>query len=123
MIEKLDIVEATDNIFDRNGFLVNVPSGAFVVNKINEIIDYINHSNHEYESIEDVVKSNDTGNKFVFTIKYLKEELDQMKEALYDAKYALEEVIQPSEISHEQELAQKALDTINNLIKTRINND
>lgn len=117
MIEKLDIVEATDNIFDRNGFLVNVPSGAFVVNKINEIIDYINQNNHEYASIEDIVKSNDTGNKFVFTIKHLKEELDQMKEALYDAKYALEEVIQPSTISHEQELAQEALDKINNLIK------
>lgn len=42
MIEKLDIVEATDNIFDRNGFLVNVPSGAFVINKINEIIDCVN---------------------------------------------------------------------------------
>ena len=117
MIEKLNI-DPTQS----------VATNYCIINKLNEVIDYINHSNHEYKSIDDVVddvvKSNETAHKFAFTNKYLQEEnsklkdrLEQIKDVLYEAKYALEEIISPNYISHEQEMAQEALDKVNAEIK------
>ena len=48
MIKKLDIEP-----------IQSVATNHCIINKINEIIDYINHSNHEYASIEDVVKASE----------------------------------------------------------------
>ena len=47
----------------------------------------------------------------------LKDELERITDILYKSKYALEEVINPSFISHEQEMAQEALDKVNAEIK------
>lgn len=43
MIEKLDTIKDIENIFDRNGLIISVPNGAITINKINEIIDFINY--------------------------------------------------------------------------------
>lgn len=47
----------------------------------------------------------------------LKDKLERITDILYESKYALEEIINPSFISHEQEMAQEALDKVNAEIK------
>jgi hypothetical protein len=48
---------------------------------------------------------------------YIKDNLERITDILYESKYALEEVINPSFISHEQEMAKEALDKVNAEIK------
>ena len=48
---------------------------------------------------------------------YIKDKLERITDILYESKYALEEVINPSFISHEQEMAKEALDKVNAEIK------
>ena len=71
MISKLDLIGASDNVVDRNGFVKNVANAEIVVKKINEIIDWINHNNHEYESIEDVLKASEEKDKFAKQRKWI----------------------------------------------------
>lgn len=42
MIEKLDPIKHTDNLYDKNGFITNVACGGVVIRKINELIDAVN---------------------------------------------------------------------------------
>lgn len=42
MIEKLDPIKHTDNLYDRNGFITNVACGGVVIKKVNELIDTVN---------------------------------------------------------------------------------
>lgn len=42
MIEKLDPIKHTDNLYDRNGFITNVACGGVVISKINELVDAVN---------------------------------------------------------------------------------
>jgi hypothetical protein len=47
----------------------------------------------------------------------LKDKLEHITDILYESKYALEEITNPSYISHEQQMAQEALDKVNAEIK------
>lgn len=47
----------------------------------------------------------------------LKDEIKRITDILYESKYALEEMLNPSCISHEQQMAQEALDKVNAEIK------
>lgn len=42
MIEKLDIIKHTENLYDKNGFITNVACGGVVIKKVNELIDTVN---------------------------------------------------------------------------------
>ena len=42
MIEKLDLIKHTDNLYDKNGFITNVACGGVVISKINELVDAVN---------------------------------------------------------------------------------
>lgn len=42
MIEKLDPIKHTDNLYDKNGFITNVAHGGVVIKKINELVDAVN---------------------------------------------------------------------------------
>lgn len=50
MIEKLDVIEHTDNLYDRNGFITNVACGGATISKVNELIDAINTIQKEREA-------------------------------------------------------------------------
>lgn len=41
MIEKLDHIKHTDNLYDKNGFITNVACGGVVISKINELVDTV----------------------------------------------------------------------------------
>lgn len=42
MLEKLDVIKHTDNLYDKNGFITNVACGEIVINKINDLCDAVN---------------------------------------------------------------------------------
>ena len=42
MIEKLDPIKHTDNLYDRNGFITNVACGGVVISKVNELVEAVN---------------------------------------------------------------------------------
>lgn len=48
MIKKLDMAIDMDNFYDRKGYVVTVPNGVAVINKINELIDAI----HKLQGLE-----------------------------------------------------------------------
>lgn len=43
MIEKLDHIKHTDNLYDKNGFITNVACGGVIISKINELVDAVNN--------------------------------------------------------------------------------
>lgn len=43
MIEKLDPIKHTDNLYDKNGFITNVACGGVVISKVNELINVVNY--------------------------------------------------------------------------------
>ena len=50
MIEKLDVIKHTDNLYDKNGFITNVACGEATISKVNELIDAINTTQKEREA-------------------------------------------------------------------------
>lgn len=54
MIEKLDLIENTDNLYDKNGFITNVACGSATISKVNELIDAVN----ELQEFADVADKN-----------------------------------------------------------------
>ena len=50
MINKLDRIEHTDNLYDRNGFITNVACGGATISKLNELIDAVNAIQKEREA-------------------------------------------------------------------------
>ena len=60
MIEKLDPIKHTENLYDKNGFITNVACGGVIIKKVNELIDAINGiltAQEQYATIynEDIV--------------------------------------------------------------------
>ena len=58
MIKKLYLPDSIMQVICTNGCGENAPNTQ-IIYKVNEIIDWINHNNHEYESIEDVIAAAD----------------------------------------------------------------
>ena len=111
--------------------------------KINELIDVVDNLQKAFESIHPYLKYKGLNkiqydpaeNVLTKTLRidkefaeeemerlqkensYLKDKLEHITDILYESKYALEEIINPSFISHEQEMAQEALDKVNAEIK------
>lgn len=54
MIEKLDVIKHTDNLYDKNGFITNVACGEATISKVNELIDAVN----ELQEFADVADKN-----------------------------------------------------------------
>jgi hypothetical protein len=50
MIAKLDLIENTDNLYDKNGFITNVACGSATISKINELVDAVNTIQKEREA-------------------------------------------------------------------------
>ena len=104
--------------------------------KINELIDAVNGI-LDYAPLEmamkaepaelDISKSYKNDQLTLATLDYsrkleeenrqLKAQLEHITDILYESKYALEEMLNPSCISHEQQMAQEALDKVNAEIK------
>ena len=106
MIEKLDINQFSSQI----------------ELKINEIIDWIDDVSALHITDKQVTANlpNIDAGELAYLQKensYLKDKLERITDILYESKYALEEIINPSFISHEQEMAQEALDKVNAEIK------
>lgn len=57
MIERLDPIKHTDNLYDRNGFITNVACGGVVVSKVNELVDAINKLKTMAKNTNTVLKS------------------------------------------------------------------
>lgn len=105
----------------------------FLQNKINELIDVINtlvKENNIHEKQIDELQMKLEPEKCKTHAEnvpelthlqkennYIKDKLERITDILYESKYALEEVINPSFISHEQEMAKEALDKVNAEIK------
>lgn len=90
--------------------------------KINEIIDWIDDVSALHITNKQVTANlpNIDAGELTYLQKEnsdLKDKLERITDILYESKYALEEVVNPSEISHEQALAQEALDKVNAEIK------
>lgn len=47
MLEKLDVIKHTENLFDKNGFITNVACGGVIISKVNELIDAVNELQHD----------------------------------------------------------------------------
>lgn len=98
MIEKLDSkMECIGiTILGKQEECLGFDSAKKLLNKINELVDYINHSNHEYESIDDVVEDfvnvNETAHKFRSTNEQLRNQLDRTRKALDVAVDGLEKM-------------------------------
>lgn len=110
MIEKLDI---------KNGGVEDLLN---CIKKINEIIDWINDVSALCVTDKQVTANlpNIDAGELAYLQKEnsdLKDKLERITDILYESKYALEEIINPSFISHEQEMAQEALDKVNAEIK------
>lgn len=106
MIEKLDINQFSSQI----------------ELKINEIIDWIDDVSALHITDKQVTANlpNIDAGELAYLQKEnsdLKDKLERITDILYESKYALEEIINPSFISHEQEMAQEALDKVNAEIK------
>lgn len=106
------------------------------LNKINELVDAVNGI-LDYAPLEMAMKAEPTeldisksykndqltlatldySKKLEKENRYLKDKLEHITDILYESKYALEEIINPSFISHEQQMAQEALDKVNAEIK------
>jgi hemerythrin superfamily protein len=133
MIEKLVIQKLTIA-----GKEYEYPDTTALVGKFNELADAVNRLE---ESVQGVVNNSiaDGGRiqslqEQIHALKtrpenvpelthlqkennYIKDNLERITDILYESKYALEEVINPSFISHEQEMAKEALDKVNAEIK------
>lgn len=93
-----------------------------LTSKINEIIDWINDVSALSITDKQVTANlpNIDAGELAFLSKEnseLKDEIKRITDILYESKYALEEMLNPSCISHEQEIAQEALDKVNAEIK------
>lgn len=127
MIEKLDI---------KNGGVEDLLN---CIKKINELVDAVNQlvSCEQARTCYELIHKNKTPAENMLTKTLcmdkefaeeemerlqkensdLKDKLEHITDILYESKYALEEIINPSFISHEQEMAQEALDKVNTEIK------
>lgn len=135
MIKKVSFLDASVNCVDYNGFVHNVADSS-IINKINELVNAVNGI-LDYAPLEmamkaepaklDIPKSYKNDQLTLATLDYskklekenrdLKDKLEHITDILYESKYALEEIINPSFISHEQQMAQEALDKVNAEIK------
>lgn len=139
MIKKLSFLDTSVNCVDYKGLVHNVADSS-IINKINEIIALLNvividvdgtkciDGSKKAEPAElDMPKSYKNDQLTLATLDYskklekenseLKDKLEHITDILYESKYALEEIINPSCISHEQQMAQEALDKVNAEIK------
>lgn len=125
MIEKI----IPDHIVGLDGLPTTImPDSAKLMRKINELVDAVNALVYEHDKDSDWydgqtrsenVQKADIG-ELIFLQKEnskLKDELERITDILYESKYALEEMLNPSCISHEQQIAQEALDKVNAEIK------
>ena len=115
MIEKLDVIKHTDNLYDKNGFITNVACGGATISKVNELIDAVNTIQKEREAERFEIQER------IDILEAVRKSVNKLETMAKNTNTVLESLVQENNI-HEKQINELQMKLEPEKCKTRSEN-